>query len=143
MEESTKIIIRELEIYLREIIENVSPIVVVYLFGSYAKGKEKARSDMDLAFLLDEKAYKADPFEVTGRAYMTAMRIGSKFGRDTDVVILNSSSIELAYEAVSSGCCLYEADQSRRFEYEIRVRGMYYDFIPFLVELRSKFLSRL
>ena len=61
MEESTKII-RELEIYLREIIENVSPIVVVYLFGSYAKGKEKARSDMDLAFLLDEKAYKADPF---------------------------------------------------------------------------------
>jgi predicted nucleotidyltransferase len=134
MEESTKII-RELEIYLREIIENVSPIVVVYLFGSYAKGKEKARSDMDLAFLLDEKAYKADPFEVTGRAYMTAMRIGSKFGRETDVVILNSSSIELAYEAVSGGCCVYEADQDSKLEYEARVRGMYYDFMPFLVGL--------
>ena len=48
--------IRELEIYLREIIEDVSPIVVVYLFGSYAKGKEKTRSDIDLAFLLDEKS---------------------------------------------------------------------------------------
>ena len=34
MEESTKII-RELERYLREIIEDVSPIVVVYLFGYY------------------------------------------------------------------------------------------------------------
>ena len=62
MEKSTKII-RELEIYLREIIEDVFPIVVVYLFGSYVKGKEKARSDMDSAFLLDKKAYRTDPFE--------------------------------------------------------------------------------
>jgi len=54
---------------------------------------------MDLAFLLDEKAHKADPFRATGRVYMTAMRIGTKFGREMDVVILNSSSIELAYEA--------------------------------------------
>ena len=142
MEKSTKII-RELEIYLSEIIENVSPIVVVYLFGSYVKGKENARSDMDLAFLLDENAYKADPFETTGRSHMTAMRIGSKFGRETDVVILNSSSIELAYEAVLSGCCVYEADQDSRLEYEARIRGMYYDFMPFLMELRSRFLSRL
>jgi predicted nucleotidyltransferase len=142
MKESTNII-RDLEIFLREIIEDASPIVVVYLFGSYAKGKEKARSDMDLAFLLDEKAHKADPFEATGRAYMTAMRIGTKFGRETDAVILNSSSIELAYEALTNGCCVYEADQDRRLEYEARIRGMYYDFMPFLVELRSRFLSRL
>ena len=142
MEKSTKII-RKLEIYLSAIIENVSPIVVVYLFGSYAKGKEKTRSDMDLAFLLDEKAYKADPFETTGHAYMTAMRIGTRFWKETDVVILNSSSIELAYEAVTSGCCVYETDQDRRFDYETKVRGMYYDFMPFVMELRSRFLSRL
>ena len=134
---------KELKMFLKEIIGNSSCIVVVYLFGSYAKGKEKARSDMDLAFLLDEKAYKADPFETTGHAYMTAMQIGTKFWKETDVVILNSSSIELAYEAVSSGCCVYETDQDRRLEYETKVRGMYYDFMPFVMELRSRFLSRL
>ncbi|MBN1930202.1 MAG: nucleotidyltransferase domain-containing protein [Desulfobacterales bacterium] len=142
MEKSTQII-RELEIYLKEIIKDVSPIVAVYLFGSYAKGKEKAHSDMDLAFLFDEKAYKADPFEVTGQAYVTALQIGTKFGKETDAVILNSSSIELAYEAVTSRCCIYDADSDSRFEYEARVRGMYYDFMPFLVKLRSNFISRL
>ncbi|MDL1968979.1 MAG: nucleotidyltransferase domain-containing protein [Deltaproteobacteria bacterium] len=136
-------ITKELKMFFKEIIENSSCIVVVYLFGSYAKGKEKALSDMDLAFLIDEKAYKADPFNTTGRAYMTAMRIGTKFWKETDVIILNSSSIELAYEAVSSGCCVYEADQDRRLEYETKIRGMYYDFMPFIMELRSRFLSRL
>lgn len=146
MKESTDIIIdliRDLEIFLREIIEDDSPIVIVYLFGFYTKGQEKAQSDMDLAFLLDDKAHKADPFEATGHVYMAAMRIVTKFGKETDVVILNSSSIELAYEALMSGCCIHEADQGRRLEYEARVRGMYYDFIPFLVALRSMFLSRL
>ncbi len=117
--------------------------MAVYLFGSYVKGKEKAQSDMDLAFLLDEKAYRADPFEATGPAYMAAMRIRIRFKRETDVVILNSSSVELAYEAVTSWRCVYEAEQDRRLEYEITIRSMYYDFRPFLMELRSSFLERL
>lgn len=142
MKESVNII-RDLKIYLNEIIKGAPSILAVYLFGSYAKGKEKAQSDMDLAFLLDEKTYKADPFEATGPAYMAAMRIGIRFKRETDVVILNSSSVELAYEAVTSGRCMYEAEQDRRFEYEATIRSMYYDFRPFLMELRSSFLERL
>ena len=136
-------IVRDLEICLSEIIKGTPSIVAVYLFGSYVKKKEKAQSDMDLAFLLDEKVYKADPFEATGPAYMAAMRIGMRLKRETDVVILNSSSVELAYEAVTSGCCVYEAEQDRRLEYEAIVKGMYYDFRPFLMELRSRFLERL
>lgn len=66
----------------------------MYLFGSYAKKKEKVQSDIDLTFLLDEKVYKADPFEAIGPAYMAAMRIGMRLKRQTDVVILNSSSLK-------------------------------------------------
>ena len=142
MKESNDIV-RDLEIYLSEIIKGPTSIVAVYLFGSYSKKIEKAQSDMDLAFLLDNKVYKADPFEATGPAYMAAMRIGIKLKRDTDVVILNSSSVELAYEVVTSGRCVYEVEQDRRLEYEATVKGMYYDFRPFLMELRSKFLDRL
>ena len=142
MKESNDIV-RDLEIYLSEIIKSTTSIVAVYLFGSYSKKIEKAQSDMDLAFLLDNKVYKADPFEATGPAYMAAMRIGIKLKRDTDVVILNSSSVELAYEVVTSGRCVYEVEQDRRLEYEATVKGMYYDFRPFLMELRSKFLDRL
>ncbi|MBW2107008.1 MAG: nucleotidyltransferase domain-containing protein [Deltaproteobacteria bacterium] len=118
--------IRDLEIYISEIIKDAPSIIAVYVFGSYAKKKEKEQSDIDLAFLLDEKEYKADPFEATGPAYMAAMRIGIKFKRETDVVILHSSSVELAYEAVTRGNCVHEAEQDRRLEYEAIVKGMYY-----------------
>lgn len=134
---------RDLEIYLREIIKDSPSIIVVYLFGSYANKKDKTSSDLDLAFLLDERAYNADSFEASGYAYMASMRAGIRFRKETDVVILNSSSIELAYEVVVSGSCVYEADQDRRLEYEAAIRGMYYDFKPFLIELRSRFLDRL
>jgi predicted nucleotidyltransferase len=36
-------------------------IVSVYLFGSFLSGNAKKRSDIDLAFLLDEKVYKSSP----------------------------------------------------------------------------------
>ena len=133
----------DLEIYLREIIKDSSSIIAVYLFGSYANKKDKVSSDIDLAFLLDEKTYNADPFEAAGYAYMASMRVGIRFRKETDVVILNSSSIELAYEVVVSGRCVYEAEQDKRLEYEAAIRGMYYDFKPFLIKLRSRFLERL
>jgi len=97
----------------------------------------------DISFLLDEKAYSAGSFEVAKCAYMSSMRAGTRFEIETDVVILNSSSVELAYEVVVRGRCVYEAEQDRRLEYEAAIRGMYYYFKPFLVELRSRFLERL
>jgi len=141
--ETSADITRNLEAYLREIIKVTSSIVAVYLFGSYANNKGKTISDLDLAFLLDEKTYNADSFEAARYAYMASMRAGIRFRKETDVVILNSSSIELAYEVVVTGHCVYEEDQSRRLEYEAVIRGMYYDFKPFLTELRSRFLEKL
>ena len=71
------------------------------------------------------------------------MQIGMKLGVQTDVTILNSASIEMTYEIVTLGRCVYEADIDSRVEYEARVRGMYFDFRPFLEDLRSRFLERL
>ena len=144
MKESPNIIrIRTLETYLREVIRNAASIVAAYLFGSYARAEEKAQSDIDLAFLLDEQTYKADPFEAACLAYMIATRIGMRLHMQTDVTILNSSSIETAYEVITTGRCVYESDMDRRLEYEATMRGMYYDFRPFLMQLRSVFLARL
>lgn len=136
-------IVKKLQSYLRESLKDTLSIVAVYLFGSYARGQAKALSDMDLAFLLDEKAYRADPFEAACPAHMIAMQIGMGLRVQTDVTILNSSSIEMAYELVTVGLCLYEADPDGRLEYGATVRGMYFDFRPFLDELRSRFLARL
>jgi len=118
-------------------------IVSVYLFGSISKGNAGKASDIDLAFLLDEKVYKPDPIITMSPAHLIAAHVGVEFNKETDVTILNSSSLEIAYEVVTSGKCLFELDSDLRMEYEIKIKGMYFDFRPFLVELRAKSLAHL
>jgi predicted nucleotidyltransferase len=132
-----------LQEYLRKVIPESSLVAVVYLFGSFGQGRESEQSDIDLAFLFPDALYKADPFEVMGMAAMIAAQVGMHFDRETDLTILNAASIEMAYEVVTSGCCVYTRDIDRRIEYEAIIRGMYYDFRPFLKEVRSRCLARL
>jgi predicted nucleotidyltransferase len=118
-------------------------IVSVYLFGSILKGNAGKTSDIDLAFLLDEKVYKSDPIISMSPAHLIAAHVGVEFNKETDVTILNSSSLEIAYEVVTSGKCLFESDPNMRMEYELKIKGMYFDFKPFLEELRAKSLVNL
>ena len=118
-------------------------IVAVYLFGSFLKNKINKKSDIDLAFLLDEIAHKSDPIEAMSPAHLIAARVGMKFDKETDVTILNSASLEIAYEVVPTGRCIYELNSDQRLEYETKIKGMYFDFKPFLEELRARSLTRL
>ena len=118
-------------------------IVSVYLFGSFLSGNAKKRSDIDLAFLLDEKVYKSDPIIAMAPAHLIAAQIGVEFNKETDVTILNSSSLEIAYGVITRGKCLFELDPDMRMEYELKIKGMYFDFKPFLEDLRSKRLARI
>jgi hypothetical protein len=76
-------------------------------------------------------------------AHLIAAHVGVEFNKETDVTILNSSSLEIAYEVVTSGKCLFESDPNMRMEYELKIKGMYFDFKPFLEELRAKSLVNL
>jgi predicted nucleotidyltransferase len=118
-------------------------VVAVYLFGSCIRDETEKAADIDLAFLLDEQAYKADPITAISPAYLIASGIALHFDKETDVIILNSSSLELSYEIMITGKCLYEADPEARLDYEIKIKGMYFDFKPFLSELRFNSITKL
>ena len=115
----------------------------IYVFGSYARGAEREKSDIDMAFLVDREAYRNDAFEATVPAHMIAGRIAMKLDRVVDVTILNSSSLEIAYEVVTCGKCLFELYPEFRLEYELKIKGMYFDFQPFIAELRAKRIAEL
>ena len=118
-------------------------VIAVYLFGSYATGLAKESSDIDLAFLLEEKCYRLDPFESSSGAHLVAARMALALDAEIDVTVLNGASTEMAYEVVTTGICLYDADSDRRFDYEAKVRGMYFDFKPFLDILRKQYVDGL
>lgn len=124
---------------VQELIEEVEKnhIIAVYLFGSYAKGKEKAKSDIDLAFVYNERFYKEDPFRALQEAELLGSEISKKICRAVDVVILNGASLSFAYYTVRNGICLYESSTVNRILYEVALDNKYQDFIPFIKELRE------
>jgi predicted nucleotidyltransferase len=119
-------------------------IDTVYVFGSVLdKKKFKHNSDIDLAFHVEPPLYKQDPFKSTTQAYLLSTQIGLSLDRKTDVVILNSASLETAFQVITTGVVAYESHVERRIEYELAVKGMYYDFKPFINTLRSNILTGL
>jgi predicted nucleotidyltransferase len=118
-------------------------IIAAYLFGSFLRSESRSGSDIDLAFLLDEKTYKSDAIIAMSPVHLIAAKVGLQLDRETDVTILNSASLEIAYEVVTTGKCLFEIDPDLKMEYEIKIKGMYFDFRPFLEELRAKSLAHL
>jgi predicted nucleotidyltransferase len=114
-------------------------VVALYLFGSILiDGKERKPNDIDLAFLLDEAHYKEDPLDASSNAHLFAARLSETAGMKTDVVILNGASIEMAYEIVARGRRIYAFDEDRVVDYECKIKGMYFDFRPFLGEIRNR-----
>jgi len=122
----------------------IKSIDTVYIFGSVLDKKNfKQSSDIDIAFLVDKSLYKQDPLEASTDSYLISTKIGLFLDRQTDVIILNSASIETTFQIISTGIVIYENHSEKRIEYEIAIKGLYYDFKPFLDTLRSKTLSEL
>ena len=136
-------IISFLKKHLNERARNVLSVRTVYVFGSYALGTATDQSDIDLAFHFQEQAYKQDPLEAFAFANIIAAEIGELLGKKTDVVLLNGSSLEMAYEIVTTGICVYETDPDSRVEHEATLMGLWFDFKPFLLGLRRKCLAEL
>jgi uncharacterized protein len=112
-------------------------ILAIYLFGSFAKDKSKSSSDIDVAFLFDRSFYKNDPYKSFSIAQIIGTEVGEVVRQKVDVSILNSASLFFAYEVISTGVCLYEKDSKERIRYEIAIKGQYYDFKPFIMQLRQ------
>jgi hypothetical protein len=55
-------------------------LLVVYVFGSFARNQERVKSDIDLAFLVDQASYRKDPFEATVPVHMIAGKMGMQSG---------------------------------------------------------------
>jgi len=112
-------------------------IIAIYLFGSLAKGTEKAKSDIDLAFVFNEGFYKEDPFRALQEAELLSVEISKKTHKAIDVVVLNGASLSFVYHTLRQGICIYESSTVNRILYEVNVDNKYQDFVPFIKELRE------
>lgn len=76
------------------------------VFGSFAKGRMHADSDIDIAILLRRKI--PDVFDHQAKLSIDLEHL---MGREVDVIILNTASPHLAFRATREGKIIYQRDQ--------------------------------
>ncbi len=113
-------------------------IAAAYLYGSHARGQATPGSDIDVAVLL-ESGRQSSALDV--------FKLGPELEKETglkniDVRLLNDAPLAASGLILTEGRLLYSGDDSARVDYEVRIRGLYFDFLPHLNYLRQAFLRR-
>jgi len=111
-----------------KVLENERDILFAYLFGSYAKGTQNEKSDIDIAvYLIDEEILEKYPL-YTSRLAIRIENILEK--KKVDVRILNGSTLRFRNQVLMHGKLLHSKDEKKRIEFETSSLDKYYDFKP-------------
>lgn len=117
-------------------------VVSIYLYGSILRGELRADSDIDVAFLPHFKTSEIQTLELISDIESIFTKIFKKLGIYNEVSVLNMRgkyvSIELLFNIIRTGVCIYEKSQDEHFEFKNFVMREYLDFKPFLETLRAK-----
>jgi predicted nucleotidyltransferase len=97
--------------------QRLNPYLIM-LFGSAARGKMHADSDVDIAFLSDMVCDEA-------QLYFIAQELAIELDRDIHLINLNIVSTVLQAQVISTGEIIYEQDKLRRQEFFVLVMKKY------------------
>ena len=121
---------------LSEVFNQFPDVQAAFLFGSLAKGKIHAESDLDLAIVPRHSSVREKRLDL-----LTELaRCGFC---NVDLVFLDTDDIILKYEAVRQNRLIYQADDfNRGGMYSLIVR-QYLDFLPYLKVQREAYKRRI
>ncbi|WP_294706016.1 nucleotidyltransferase domain-containing protein [uncultured Fusobacterium sp.] len=84
----------------------------IYIFGSYASGKLRKESDIDIAFFSLNKLSSFDIF-------LCAQEISLQLKREVDLIDLKNSSTVFQNQVVRTGKVIYEKNRDLRYQFEV------------------------
>jgi predicted nucleotidyltransferase len=124
--------IRDLREQLCNALAGRDDLAAAWLFGSRARGTERAGSDVDVAVLLREDL----PPTLEGLMLDLQDDLAAELGRPVDLVVMNRAPAELVHRVLRDGDLLVENDRSRRVRFEVARRAEYFDLLPILRRYR-------
>lgn len=122
---------------LRAFFAEEQPVVLAYLFGSYARGEMNESSDLDLAVLL-EPGMVGEELHETYRKLFLGVR-GTLGTERFDLVLLNRAPLPLKFEVVSKGRLIYARDEEALIRFEMDVIRKYQD-AAYLRKVQNEYL---
>lgn len=109
---------------------SLNGVVLAYLFGSHARGRAWAHSDVDVAVLLEGSPDDDRCFDM--RLEVIGGLMGILHTNDVDVLILNQAPPALRYAVLRDGVLLFCRDRRAMIEFRVRALNEYLDFKPIL-----------
>ncbi len=118
-------------------------IVAIYLFGSYAEGRQTPISDIDFAVLLNGDFPPSRYFEK--KLELLAMITSLLKTDEVDLIILNHAPPALSYRILSKGRLIFEKEDGKgqRVNFQVRTYDRYFDFKPIEKILREGLVRRI
>lgn len=108
--------------HLPQIFSEYPEVMIVYLFGSFARGEIKPLSDIDIAYLLDLKPRE----DYLDRDLGLQSAISRALKTDeVDCYLLNKAPFPFQYEVIQTGKVIYCRDPLAKERYETSVRQTY------------------
>ncbi|MGH7332247.1 MAG: type VII toxin-antitoxin system MntA family adenylyltransferase antitoxin [Candidatus Rokuibacteriota bacterium] len=105
---------------IRRLLELRADVRLAYVFGSAARGQDRATSDVDVAVLFDPPPAPRDLDQLTSD-------LCGASGRPLDLVALNTSPPLLAHEIVKTSQILICRNEDERIRFETRIAARYLD----------------
>lgn len=122
---------------LRAFFAEEQPVVLAYLFGSYARGEMNEFSDLDLAVFLEQGMVGEELYETYRKLFLGVRKI---LGTERfDLVLLNRAPLPLKFEVVSKGRLVYARDEEAVNCFEIDVIRKYQD-TAYLRKVQNEYL---
>ena len=113
-------------------------IIAAYLYGSHARGDASAGSDIDVAVLLED-AERHSSLDILRLGRELEAQSGLK---NIDVRLLNDAPLAAKGRILTEGKLFYSGNDSKRVDFEVISRSLYFDFLPHLEYLRKAFIRR-
>jgi streptomycin 3"-adenylyltransferase len=117
-------------------------LIAVYLYGSSVTGKLRVESDIDIAILPSYKTTEDERLIIISQVEGIIAKLLREKGIRREISIVNLRdkffTLTLQYRIVTEGLLLYEKGAMERLEFENSVKREYFDFAPYLAQLRKR-----
>ena len=123
---------------IRDYFQNKREVIAVYLFGSYAAGKEQHFSDIDIGILLHRHQINRGK-EIITKCIVELSRILRK---DIHPVVLNIASEELLKQIFLKGKCILAKDSKKLARFRMTKFVEIADFAYYRGQLQSGLIRK-
>jgi predicted nucleotidyltransferase len=103
---------------LGRVLDGQPDVGFAYLFGSFAKGRPRLGSDVDVAVWLDETAHRDRSDRFRRRLALEAL-LEPELGRRVQLVILNDAPLGLTHNVLTHGRLVLRRDEPARVRHYV------------------------